>query len=680
MDNQEEIVEVKPKIIEIPRSETEDTIDMVYTIHLNEEIAELSNDFCKYYNVINTATNEEFYGIIYDNKFLHPIEYIDSLNNHDVPFLNQIIRYAIIKLSTSKEERLAVIVPKYDPDNNLANYILKGLTISTAQFEIIIDKMIKLFNHLSELKIFCYDINPQNILMHDGEFLKIKEFINSYPYFFQKNQYLAPEIIEAHQAARFLQSNTADIYALGITMFEAYTGKSFWNDYETNDAYNNARFENTTSKFLLSKVKIPEKLKVFFKWTLHDEANARWNLILLKDWIDGKITKLSHELISDNKNTIGFNDNIYSSPKSIVYALFKNWHEASRFIRDNKLFKWASREQISNESLEQIKSMVDVKQDTSFIVVSSANSHIKIPKILAVLDSNGCIRQENIAFTAASIPIFLHYLISNNKRELAEYVVKLMKEEVWILYNKNPIAAGYLEKTVAEKYKYAASYIQIGSSIKNLKKLSYSLNSYMHCDSSILQNLYITSIRELLVGLNKIAQNQYKKFHIDRNIMSYITAKLNLKDDLRSTILSNFPKFVDNPTLNALNMLNILQQYEPDIDVTNITKMFVKDLKELFQDCLHNVEFKKKILVQLDEVANEGQFDKIIKIFSNQQQFLNDYNGYYEACRQIKIIEQNITMINDEDSNFVTAMLIGQKATVLLSYIMCFIVTVAVII
>ncbi len=647
---------------------------------MNEEVTELSNDFCKYYNAINTSTEQEFYGIIYSNKFLQPIEYINSLIKNDIPFLNRIVNFAVIKLSITKEERLALIIDKYDPNDNLANYLTKKETLDLQHLEIMIEKLISLFDQLSNLKIYCYDINPQNILMHNGEFLKIKEFINSYPFFYQKNQYLAAEIIECHPAARFLQNNSADIYALSMTMFEAYTGKSFWTNYETNEIYNFARFDNTSSKYLLSKVRVPERLRVFFKWTLHDEANVRWNLILLKEWFNGKITKITHESITDNKNTIGFNDHIYSCAKSLAYALFKNWHEASKFIRDNKILKWASREQISSESLEQIKSMVDIKQDSSFIVTSSVNSHIKIPKILSLLDPNGCIRQENIAFTAASIPLFMHYLISNNKREIADYVMKLIKEDVWALYNNNSIAAGHLEKNLADKYKYAASYIQIGSSIKNLEKLTYSLNPYAHCDSSILQNLYITSISELLIGLNNVAKNEYKKFHIDRNIMAYITARLNIKDDIRSNILSNFPKFFDHPILNSLNILNILQQHEPNIDVSNITKVMVKELKELMQDNLHHVEFKKKLFNQLDEVAEDGNFSKIIQIFSNQQQFVNDYNGYFEACRQIKIIEQNIKIISDENSTFNSSLIVGQKATVLMSYIMCFIVTIAVII
>ena len=679
MDTEEDRPEKADIYIDIPRSTIEDTVNDNYVFYLTQEVTELSNEFCKYYRATHTTTNEEYYAIIYNNKFLHPLRDIEKLSKAKIANLNSIISYAIVKLSLTKEDRLVVIVDKYDPSDNLANFISKGKTIDNAQFEEIADKIIETLDRLKSLNIYCYDINTSNILMKNGEFLALKEFINSYPNFYQDNQYLAPEIVECHPAARYVENNLGDIYAFAVTMYEAYTGKSYWNDYGNTQDYNYARFENTTSKFLLSKVRLTEKFRVFFKWTLHDEANLRWGSENIRDWIDGKITKMTHESISENKNTIAFNDNNYSNAKSICYALFRNWQEAGKFIRDNKLFKWASRQEISGENLEQIKSMIDIKQDSSFIVTSSANSQVKIPKLLSLLDPNGPLRHENIAFTAASIPIFIHFLTSNNKRDIAEHVLKLAKEEVWLLYSKNPYAAGHLNDKKIENFKRQTS--NIGIAVKNLDKLTYLLNPDTYCNSNIVNGKYILTLKELMIALDEYADKARNlKFNIDRNIISFIAARLGIKEELRSNILSNFPKFADHPTLNGLNALNILQQQEPDINISNICQAFVKDLKELFQDYLHNVEFKKKIFFQLDEVAALGKLSEIIHIVSNQQQFINDYNGYYEACRQLKIIEQNIKLISNEDAIYNSSLLLGQKATVLLSYIMCFIVTIAVII
>ena len=105
----------------------------------------------------------------------------------------------------------------------------------------------------------------------------------------------------------------------------------------------------------------------------------------------------------------------------------------------------------------------------------------------------------------------------------------------------------------------------------------------------------------------------------------------------------------------------------------------IDELKELFEENLHNIEFKKKIIAKLEELVQEGSLKKIIEALSDQQQFINDHNDYHKACKQAKILEQQINTLNGRSSDSQVAVLFGQKMTVLLSYVLCFIVTVTVI-
>ena len=465
-------------------------------------------------------------------------------------------------------------------------------------------------------------------------------------------------------------------------MLQAYTTGVHWNDQKKIHDYNAARFENTTYKYLLSQVKLPEKLRVFFKWTLRDGASMRWKTANLKEWLDGKITKTTHESLSDNKNTLGFNDNNYSTVKALSYAFFNHWTKAMKFIKDTKLLKWAGREQFNNDDLESIQSLMDKKSNSPFVVTNTLNSHIRISKLLSILDKDGSIRQEGLALSATSIPTFLHYLIINNKKELAEKVLRLIKDEAWNQYQENKDAAGHLNKDGADTLITMAARTQSesGSSTTNsIEKLVYSLNPNAVCNSILLKKHHVTTIPELLMSLDYVAEKNPKKLNIDKHVVAFVATKLDLQEDIKVAILPNFPNISEHPVIRALGMLNLLQQHEPDIEIPNICRVVVSNLKKLFEDHLHNVEFKAKILSMLDEVAKEGSLSQIIQILSKQQQFINDYNGYYEACRQAKILEQKIKSLNNEGSIFNSSLMLGQKTTVLVSYVLCLIVTVAVI-
>jgi translation initiation factor 2 beta subunit (eIF-2beta)/eIF-5 len=662
-----------------PRSNIEDIIDNVFKIHLNEEILELSNEFCKYYCTTDIE-EQEYFAIIFEDNFIPNIRNIDFLYKNPIEGLNKIINYSVVRLSSTKEERLVVLVESYNPQNTLEAYLEKNKSINATELEEIVTNLTNILMNLQDAGIFCCSINPSNIIMQDGSFLALREFIDSYPNFYQKEHYLAPEIIECHPAARFVKSTKSDIYALGVTMLQAYTSRSHWNDHKKIHDYNVARFENTTYKYLLSRVKLPEKLRIFFKCTLRDDASMRWKTSNLKEWLDGNITSTIHESLVDNKNTIGFNNNNYSTIKALSYAMFKHWDETIKFIKDNKLFKWASREQFNNDDLTSIQSLIEKKSDTIFVVTNALNSNNKISKLLSILDKDGSIRQENLALSATSIPIFLHYLVVNNKKELAGKVLKVIKDEAWSPYQKHEDSAGYLSKTQAETLITMASHIQSDefTTTRGIEKLVYALNPNAICYSSLLKKHYVSTIPELLMSLDYIAEKNPRKFNIDKHIFAFVFAKLNLTEDIRSTILPNFPKISEHPVVRTLGILNVLQQHEPDIEIPNICRVIASDLKELFKNHLHNVEFKDKILSMIDEVTEEGSLSNIIQILSDQQQFINDYNGYYKACKKAKILEQKIKSLNNERKIFNSHLILGQKMTVLVSYVLCFIVTVSV--
>lgn len=660
----------------IPRSLTEDMVSDVYKIHLNEEVLDLSNEFCKYYYATNLETEDEYFALVFSNEFLHDYHRLELLSKNHIPNLNQVISYSIVYISSTKSEQLVVVVDKYNNSDNLAQYIANNHHLSTKEIEEFIESIAHTMTSLESAGIYGCNINPENILMQNGQFLAIREFIDSYPHFHQKNQYLAPEIVECEKAGRLVLNSKADIYALGVTIFEAFSYKSIWNDHKSSDDYNYSRFENTTYKYLLTGIRLQEKLRIFFKYTLHDEANIRWSPEQLFEWLAGKITKSSHDSITDNKNTIAFGETNHSSRKSLAYGLLKNWNEATRFIKDAKLFKWISREHISTDILEEIKATVEKKPESSFN--STSGSQSKLSKILSLLDPNGPIRLEDIAFSAASIPTLVHYLITHNRRDAVEKIIKLIKEEAWLLYNKNHDAAGYLKSSLADHYMKLASYVQFSSTTKGLDRFNYSLNNRLHCYSTLLKNKHVSTLHELINAIENIAEKSPARLNIDKNVIAFISAKLDLFDEIKPAILQNFPRFSEHHSVRTLSVLYILEKSIKGMKIPSTVAVIVDQLKEMFEESLHNIEFRQKLSDQLTQVAQEENVKNIIQLLYDQQPFINDYNGYYEACKKTKMIEQQIRALHNQDSVFSAALLLGQKMTVLISYVLCFIVTIAV--
>lgn len=666
------------EIIEVKRSSQKNMVGDIFKIHLNEPVHELSNEFCKYYYASNIEDDGEFLAIVYENAFIHPIATIDKLYQKNLPHLNIIHEYSIVELSSTGSENLVVIIDSYDPKSNLELYVAENSSISLNMAEDIISQISQLLKSLHDAGIYYANICPKNIIIKDNKMLFVKEFINSIPLYYQPNAYLAPELINCHPAAREHSSVKVDTYALGMTIYASYIGKHPWIDFKTDKDYDSIRLENTTFKYLLNRTKLSEKFRAFFKGTLHDDILVRWSPDHLIDWCNGKHNNINkHESLTEKNNQINFDEDNYSNLKSLSNAFYHNWDKALRFIKDDKLYKWASREQINNDVLEGIKDVVDLKA-ANVVAPNNLNTHNKLTRLFSFIDPAGGIRIMNLALSPTSIPRFLQYLFTRMKKTEYEKLINVIKDQLWEQYTtKNSI--GYLEEKLQNQFSNATKNIILGSSSKGVERLIYSLNSNSRCMSKMLDKYYATNLRELIISLDKYAATNPKKFILDRHVIGFVSAKLGLNDDIKPTIFSHFPKLVDHPAITTLNVMNVLQQHEPELKIPNICRAITHGLRELLEDNLHNIHFKDEIIKKLEKASQNGDLSNIIKTLSNQQQFINDYNGYYEACRKVKMIEDKIFNLNNTDSTFNTSLLLGQKVAVLTSYILCFIVTVTVI-
>lgn len=665
--------------LDIPKSDKEDLVDDTFNIHFDQEIHELSNDFCKYYHASNIEDEGMFFAIVYEKSFVVNAKTISLLLKKPVDGINRIVSWSIVRISLDNTERLVVIVDGYNYNNNLLSYVEKNGLISLSSSEKIIAQLTKAIHELSMQGIYGYNICPSNILMsEEGAVLNLREFINSYPYFYEQEQYIAPEIIECLKVSRKTSTCKQDVYALGVTVFYSLSGSSPWTKFLQPEEYNEVRFENGSYKYLMSKQKIPERFRNFLRFTMHDSALIRWDIRKIYDWLEGRADKVIYDSLSDNKYTIGFNDKNYSNPKSLSYAMFRSWEKANKFIRDTKLLQWAGKQNLNSDALAAINSLLDMRYNDPSVNSGSTYSQ-KLCKLFSILDPSGALRYEMMSVSAESIPETLHYLQISKRKVLVEQLIKIMQDKGWKDYPNNN-SAGYLGEDKGDKFHSLSNNINNSSLYNNNERLIYSLNPYLPCLSSVLDGKYVTDIKGLLMALDSYAEKKPNNFHLDRHVFAFVAAKLVLNDDIAPVILPSFPKFADHALVKNLSIINLLHQYEPEVSIVNLCKALGLELIKLSEEYLHNAEFKKNVSAKIETVAQEGNISNIIAIFSNQQEFINDHNGYYEACKKVGFLEEEILRLHTQTNTFnAEAILLGQKTTVFVSYILCLVAIVTII-
>lgn len=669
------------KEIKLSKSFQIDVADSLYKIHTGELINELTTEFCKYFHATNIEDGSEYFALIFEKHFVPEVEILSVLKANSPIHLNKLVAYSIVKLSHTKATHLVAIVEKYDIHNNLGRYIEKNGPLSFEQIgKKLIPQLTELLTQCDQLNINCGNINPYNILIGDDDNFVLREFISSYSNFNQMQAYIAPEIIECIETGRRVLGTSADIYALAICVFYCLTGKQPWLDYESTYKYNEERLNQSTFKLLTNKRKISENFKTLFKGALQDNPLLRWKSRNILEWMLGNAPKISFfENNNENNNLLSFKGGNYGNLKSAAFALFNNWEDALVFSIDDKLLKWIKRQPISSDSVDSLQNLFSNERSStkSSFLLKSHDRNSKLAKLLIFIDPTGPIRSAGFALSTISIPNVLHYLLVKNKRAQADLVIKILQEKYWKLSKVKPSACEVLDEKLLEDI---ISIYSVNSPVFGVERVMYSLNTYATCLSPVVANDYITDLPDLLTCLDKNASESPDKFNLDRHLIAFIAARLNITNDVEVKVLANFPKFSDHPLMYGLSLLNLAQKAAPEIKIQNLCNIVVAKIIELFEEYLHNVTFKKHIISTLNEAAKEGNLTKIVHFLTDQKPFIDDYNGYYKACREVQHLKRQAENLNLGDRVFESALILGQKLTVLMSYVLCLIVTVILII
>ncbi len=668
--------------IEIPRSSEKDKVGDKYLINLTEPLNELSNEFCKYYKASSLAEDDqEFFAIIFNHDFLPATKTIASLEKLENNIINPILAYSITDITNLGQECLVAIVEAYNYKNNLHEYIKSGKLPSLEALTTFMDNIVGFMKELDDLKIYNLDIAPENIIMHGEKLAFLKEFVTSPAHFYLPNHLIAPELICCHRRARFSHNSKQDIYALGVSMFEAYTGKHPWQDFTGYEEYNHYRLENTTYKTLLHKVKTSEKFRVFFKAALDDDPITRSDIIALYNfWIENNdnFNNKDTTVIGDKSNIFVFNEKNYSNILSVSQALFANWDKSLKVVKEDKLYKWATREQLDKILISEIKSLVDLKS-SSIVISPTTNLNEKLSQLLAHLNKGGPIRLSNMSFTTASISFFIHYLTSKFKKDEVDKLVGALAKEKWLDYENNPSALGHLDIKTANKIKEILGIYFANSALRGSLRLVHQLCPNARCRSRMLEKYYVTNVQDMIVAIEKYMSNPTNKFNIDANFIAFLGAKLALVQEVNPIVLQNIPSFKDHPAIIALSYMHLVQDRYSVFKLPNTAKAIVSDLKEMLEDNLHNIEFKKKVLENLESASNSGNIKDIVAALSDEQKFIDDHNGYIKALNKVRDLDARIKRLKKSGGILNFALLFGQKTTVLISYILCLIVTIVVI-
>jgi hypothetical protein len=660
----------------LSRSYQDDVVDGVYKIHIDRPVNELNNQFCRYYFVTNLETEQEYFGIVFERNFNVSIEKLAMLKKAHLSYLNQIITYSLVRLSSSRKYQIVAICAAYNPEHTLQKHIENHGIMSNIDVEMkLVPALIKIMEFCDVHKINCGNINPQNILvMHDGHIM-LREFINVPPNFYQPIAYLAPELGDTMPNAREVHGHLVDIYAVGMTICYALIGLTPSFSTHDNRFINAVRIEEGTYNVIVRSSKIPVQFRPLLAWTLQDNKMFRWNVQKLSEWLSSKNTKNQHKMpVGSNLSghTTLFEGHNYSNPGAIASAMYIFYERGIRLCYDDNFIKWAQK---VRGKVDHIEDFFKTRSSISvFSNIIDAEKEEMFMKVLSMLDGCTNIRLRNFCITIESIPSLIFSAIYNEQKVLFDSIVQILRRNYWRVI-LSPETASEVSQEYIDKLTALGASFSSNDSEYSGKQAMYALDPYVPCLSSSIINDYVLSVSDLLIALDKVAAHTPNKLNIDDHIVSFIASRLDKAVVEDNKIKVDAAQFADSVAVKGISLLAIAQESTHDIRIPHLCSILAQKLIEWANDNLHSTKLRKVITSEIAELAGNGNLASMLYVISNPKLFQNDYRGYKVACHQAMEMTNTMRDLSDSRKMRAIGISLGQRLTVLFSYLLCMIVT-----
>lgn len=667
---------MRKTLVDFHCSETEDIISDKYLLHLSNPIESLNNDFVNYYLVTDIDDHAEYFGIVFQRGFVPNYELINNLKNIHQASIIDVVSCGITRLSSNKSAVFAVVVKKYDPDANLMKHLQQGGSISKHMLqEDIIPGVTQAIALCEKYDTALGNICLENVLLNDDGSVVMREPFIHPSNFYQEPVYLTPELARCIPSARG-SVVAEDIFALGVLIIAASAGELPTAHYDSHNDFLIAQRDHGSYKIITRGMRFTESWKMLMQGVLSDNAAVRWKTRHIFEWCVGNLQNVPKKPVTLKQSAyITFNGHNYITLESLVSAFCYDWDQALSFIGETKFHRWLSNLNLSDEIQQQIELLCatvsnDAIKSTYHSQTSFDERNRVLSRLLMLLGSGYVLHTKSASYSLHNFGQFIALNMQPDTRVSLQIVLNHLITDVDFLKAIFKIRCS--DAVVQDLLPIiVANYKDDRNAISGIERLLYELCPDIPCQSSLIVHNSVYNIPTLLVELDSICHLNPDNLNLDHHIVAFIASKANVKPDADIKLLTKFPHITDDPMMLGLPILCIANREAPEIEIDHLVHAISTKLIELISDNIHNQKLQKNMIRQLLDEGERGDLNGMLAIISDTELFEKDHTGYQKALDKIKKLNTEINQVSQMNMIYSRGVFVGQKFTVLLSYILC---------
>ncbi|WP_417821179.1 hypothetical protein [Terasakiella sp.] len=429
-----------------------------------------------------------------------------------------------------------------------------------------------------------------------------------------------------------------DMYALGVSIMFALAGGNPVPHLRTDDEILYAKMIEGSYTTLVAQEPIPANMVECLRGLLSDDEHERWSLEQLDLWINGRrLTPIQKKSAPKAKRYIDYAGREHFNTRTLSLAVSRMPSQVDRLVKDNLLETWLKRDLENSDLSSAASNAIHMAQN------QAGDKDLIAARISIVLDPSLPVRYKDCWFMPDGFGTTLaHSILQKGNANTPVEVISRGLPRAWFdaqdTYNPVYVA---LEKN----FDQLLDFVQERKIGYGIERCLYETNPTLPCQSPLIIEEYVTTIKELMPALERVsAKIDKKRKPIDRHIVAFIAARLNQNIDPHVKAVGDDREEI--ATLGMLSLLALVQWRTKSGPVLGFTSWVGAHMGPAIK-AYHSKSIREELEKEVPKLIRKGNLADLFNLLDNAEQRAQDHMDFKDACKEFEDAENEIKDIED---------------------------------
>ena len=431
----------------------------------------------------------------------------------------------------------------------------------------------------------------------------------------------------------------SDFFQLGAVLQSLYFGKNLTVG-RNRESLLIARVNQGSFWAISGGQDVPGSLGTLIRGLMADELEERWVAEDILDWYEGlaKPKRTSMKAWSMSRPTT-YKGIAFVDRRLLADAFAKDPRDAAAFLRKLQFPSWVQVSMRDEVMSERLESALGVKPDGTFGSPSAVDDVRMVARVCMFLHPTGPVRFKGMAIALDAMGSSLAEAYSKDNRDRITALVELLDIKFLgkladIVSEKN---SGFA--TSVSRVRPMMDFLNSKQLGKGMERVLYTQNPVMPCISQRFENVWIGSIKQMLMALDRIAERGGGRNVLsDRHVAGFIAAHgKDLDRELNKLAASQ-----NDPALFAIltaDFFGMLQRMTNTDSLPNLTEKLIDGLGPAVRN-LKNKKRREKVTSGLDKLKKSGDLSKVSAEINLVSLSVQDAREFAQAKTSLLKIER----------------------------------------